>query len=188
MGEKHADGDGFDRAERVMHLAQLRHIACRRIVERKQAPVAQLQDGDGGQGLGDGGPVIGGLGVDRLMGVGRRRQRRIGWASAACSKPKAPPTMPWRVMVWSKCLVKIGERSRRGGEAGKRQQSGGSQGTKILQSHDHPPFFTTLHQGCGFAKSGRSSKQICRWSARLSLGGRERSAGRTCRDSVTGRT
>jgi len=54
------------------------------VVEREQAAVAQLQDGDGGEGLGDGGPVVGGLGVDGLRGLpaGLAEEELRGWRGA----------------------------------------------------------------------------------------------------------
>ena len=56
------DGHLSDVAERIVDLAQFRHVLDGRIIEREPPPVAQLQDGDAGQRLGDRCPVI-----DRLV-------------------------------------------------------------------------------------------------------------------------
>ena len=67
MGEKAANRNRIDGAEIVVDLAQFGHIANRRIIERELAAITQLKNGDCGHGLGDRGPVVGGLGVDALM-------------------------------------------------------------------------------------------------------------------------
>jgi hypothetical protein len=72
-----ADGDLVDGSVRVVYLAQLRHVAHCRIVQRKPPSVAQLQNGDGGQGLGDRSPVVAGLGIHRLAGFAPRRAVEI---------------------------------------------------------------------------------------------------------------
>ena len=60
MGQQMPDGNGVDGAEFIVHLAQFGHIANRRIVERQLAAIAQLQNRDCRQGLGNRGPVVGG--------------------------------------------------------------------------------------------------------------------------------
>ena len=58
VGEEHAEGDVVDGAEPVVHLPELGHVPHDGVVEREAAPITQLQDGDGGERLGDGGPVV----------------------------------------------------------------------------------------------------------------------------------
>ena len=83
MGEQVANGNPVDRPVLVVHLAQLRNVADRRIVEREQAAIAQLQDGDGGHGLGDGGPVVRGFGIHGLAGFAPSlAEKELGRGSA----------------------------------------------------------------------------------------------------------
>jgi hypothetical protein len=67
--EQVTDGDVVDGAVGVMDLAEFGDVADGGVIEGEQATVAQLEDGDGGEGLGNGGPVVGRGGVDGLMGV-----------------------------------------------------------------------------------------------------------------------
>jgi len=69
VGEQMANGDGVNGTVSRVHLAQLGDVLHGRIVEGEQAAVAQLENGDGGHGLGDGGPVVGGVGVDGARGL-----------------------------------------------------------------------------------------------------------------------
>ncbi len=70
--EQIADGDGIDGAVGIVDLAELGDVADCGIVERELAVIAQLEDGDGGECLGDGCPVVGGLRAYGLMGVAVR--------------------------------------------------------------------------------------------------------------------
>lgn len=65
--EQFANGDGVDGAVSIVDFAEFGNVTDSRVVEGKLAAIAQLQDGDCGHGLGDGGPVIAGVGVDGLM-------------------------------------------------------------------------------------------------------------------------
>ena len=73
-----------------MHLAQFGHVANCRIVERELAAVAQLQDGDGGHGLGDGGPVVGGCGVDPLVSFASSLSKRKGLRRSLAAYEREP--------------------------------------------------------------------------------------------------
>jgi len=72
--QQFADGDGIDGAVGIVDLAQFGHVTNRRIVERQPAAVAQLQNGDGGKGLGDGCPVVTRFCIHRLV------SRNVGFA------------------------------------------------------------------------------------------------------------
>jgi hypothetical protein len=56
--QQHPQRDAIHRAIGVVDGAELRHPTADGIVEGEQTAVAQLEHGDRGEGLGDGGPVI----------------------------------------------------------------------------------------------------------------------------------
>jgi hypothetical protein len=60
MREQHPDRDAVDQTVGVVDLSQLGHPAGDPVVQRQEPAIAELEHGDGGQGLGDGGPVIDG--------------------------------------------------------------------------------------------------------------------------------
>lgn len=59
-----------------MNFSKFRHITDRRVIERELAAIAQLQNGDGRHGLGDGSPVVACVRVDGRMGVFARFSKR----------------------------------------------------------------------------------------------------------------
>ena len=61
------DGDLRHVAERVPHVAELRHVLDHGIVEREHAAIAKLHDRDAGEHLRDRGPVIDRVLVDRAL-------------------------------------------------------------------------------------------------------------------------
>ncbi len=76
MREQHAEGDVPDRPLRRVDLAQLRQVGDDPVIERKEAAVPELHDGDGGERLGDRRPVVDGALVDGLaqLGIGEPSQ------------------------------------------------------------------------------------------------------------------
>jgi hypothetical protein len=64
-----ADGDVVDGPVGVVYLAKFGDVTDGWVVEREPAPVAKLEDGDSGEGLGNGGPVVSGGGIDGLMRI-----------------------------------------------------------------------------------------------------------------------
>jgi hypothetical protein len=64
--QQHAERDVPDRALGRVDLAQLRQPGDDAVVEREEAAVPELHDGDGGERLGDGRPVVDGALVHGL--------------------------------------------------------------------------------------------------------------------------
>jgi len=97
MGEQVTDRDGVDGTELVVDFAQFRYVAECRIVERELTAIAQLQDGDGGHGLGDGGPVVGGSGIYWIMRAGYHFAKgqclRLGSIAVNKREPAADDTV-----------------------------------------------------------------------------------------------
>ena len=55
-----------------MNLSQFGEVQHSRIIKGEPSSIAQLQDGNGGHGFGDGSPVVGCVGVTGAMDVAAR--------------------------------------------------------------------------------------------------------------------
>jgi hypothetical protein len=77
--------------ERVSHLPQLGQVLHRRVVEGEQAAVAELQDGDPGEGFRDRGPVEDRVGGDghAQVAVGEAVDGLVGQAPPANEREAA---------------------------------------------------------------------------------------------------
>ena len=101
-GWEGADGDPIDGTEGVVDLAQLGDVADGGVVEGEAAAIAELQDGDGGHGLGDRSPIVCSVCVDGLMGAAPRFsvEELGGWLAGADDSDGAPDdTVPGEYLV-----------------------------------------------------------------------------------------
>ena len=139
-----ANGDGVDGAIGVVYLAQFRNVADGGVVEGKPAAVAQLHDGDGGKGLGDGSPVVGGVGIHRLASLAARlakEELRCRLLLVNEGKPAAHDAVPGELSV--KARVKRGDSGlgltvgRGGEENGSNYKREGLRGIQAMKHGDN---------------------------------------------------